>query len=335
MEICVEKTYLLCYNRRMKKLFYATFEKGYEEIVKKIIKKTDGNSQIKKLYGDSVLFFADEKLCHKELCFKSLYVVIHNSQKEGTGAINYEMKNLLEKKDLKVVLPREADTFKFIITKENERTLVDGNLKKAVETMLRRVTKKTLSYMAGKVELVLLAKSDGTNLFMRKVYSVVPHDNFALGLDELYMLGFLSEPSQGEVVLDPFAGNGEICYARSKYFKKSNVIANDEDEENVKQIKKVSKSLKENSFSVLNYEFLSENFPIKHINKIITNLTGVSYDSGIVSGFFDKAYDLKVGLVVALCPKGFDHARYFKDKYIVEAEIQTKSSIVYKLKIRG
>ena len=319
----------------MKKLFYATYEKGYEQIVKKVIKKADSNSQIKKMYDDAVLFFADERLCKSELCFKSLFIVIHNSQKEGTGALNFEMKNLLEKRDIKIILPREVDTFKFIITKENEKVLVDSNLKKAVETMLRRVTKRTLSYLSGKVELLLLAKNDGTNLFMRKIYETARKENFSLGLDELYMLNFLTEPSQGEVVLDPFAGTGEICYARAKYFKKSNVIANDEDELNVKAIKKVSKSLKENSFSVLNYDFLSEEFPIKHINKVVTNLTAVSYDSGIIEDFFKKVHELKVNTVVVLCPKGFDHARYFKDLYDAETEVQTKTNIIYKLKIRG
>ena len=319
----------------MKKLFYATFEKGYEQIVKKVIKKADSNSQIKKLYDDCVLFFADEKLCHSELCFKSLYIVIHNSQKEGTGALNFEMKNLLEKRDLKIVLPREVETFKFLIWKENARVLVDSNLKKAVETMLRRVTRKTLSYLSGKVELSLLAKADGTNLFMRKVYDLPKMENFALGLDENYMLSFLSEPSQGEVVLDPFAGVGEICYSRAKNFKKSNVIANEEDEFSVKEIKKLSKSLKDKSFSVLNHDFLSDEFPIKHINKIITNLTSISYDSGLVTDFFAKAHELKVGILVVVSPKGYDHARYFEGKYDTEIEVQTKSNIIRKLKIRG
>ena len=52
-------------------------------------------------------------------------------------------------------------------------------------------------------------------------------------------------------------------------------------------------------------------------------------------GFFEKVYELKVGVVVALCPKGFDHARYFKDRYDTEIEVQTKTNIIYKLKIRG
>ena len=50
----------MCYNQIMKRLYYATFESGFGEVVKKIIKKTDRNSQVKTMDDDSVLFFADE-----------------------------------------------------------------------------------------------------------------------------------------------------------------------------------------------------------------------------------------------------------------------------------
>ena len=53
----------------MKKLYYATFEKGFGETVKSIIKKLDKNSRIKTLYDNAVLFFADEHFKFKDSCF--------------------------------------------------------------------------------------------------------------------------------------------------------------------------------------------------------------------------------------------------------------------------
>ena len=54
----------------MKKLYYATFEKGWADIVKLAIKKHDKNSAIKTLFSDAVLFFADEHFKFENNCFK-------------------------------------------------------------------------------------------------------------------------------------------------------------------------------------------------------------------------------------------------------------------------
>ena len=88
----------VCYNvNTMKKLYYATFEKNFDEVVKSIIKKQDKNATVKRLYPDAVLFFADERFSFENTCFKQAYLVIDNLQKEGVGALNAEMKHLLEK----------------------------------------------------------------------------------------------------------------------------------------------------------------------------------------------------------------------------------------------
>ena len=257
----------------MRKLYYATFEKGWDEIVKSIIRKQDKNSQIKKLYQDAVLFFAEDHFKFENSAFKSFYLVVDNIQKDGVGAINAEMKHLLEKQGLKIVFPKGVTNFKLTYLKENENILIDANLKKAVEITLKKVTKKSISYLSTEAELVFLAKADGNVLFMKKLiisdeFTKI-QNRYEMSPQEAYMLSFLSEPNQSEVVLDPFAGKGMIAYARTLCFKKANVIANDENQENVQEIKKKAKTIKDKSLSVLNYDFLSDKFPIKFIDKIV------------------------------------------------------------------
>jgi len=238
----------------MKKLYYAKFEKGFNEVVKSIIKKQDKNAMIKKLFDDAVLFFADEHFKVDNLCFKSAYLVIDSIQKEGLGGINAAMKHLLEKKNLKISFARNVSTFKLVYLKENDKLLIDANLKKAVEIMLKRVTKKTISFMSTEAELAFLARQDGTILFMKKIgndasYQKVENKN-EIAPDVAYMLNYLAEPAAGEVVLDPFAANGMICYVRALAFKKSNVIANDPDKANVESIKTKIKFLKKINFQL-------------------------------------------------------------------------------------
>ena len=102
----------------MNKLYYAKFESGLGETVKLIIKKHDKNARIKALFDDAVLFFADEHFKFQNLCFSEAFVVIHNSHKTGVGAANFEIKQLLEKKDLKISLPKTANDFKLSVLSE-------------------------------------------------------------------------------------------------------------------------------------------------------------------------------------------------------------------------
>ncbi len=329
----------MCYNLAMKKLYYATFEKGFGEIVKSVLKKQDKNSRIKTLYDSAVLFFADEHFKFRNSCFDAAYVVLHNSFKQGVGAINIEMKNLLEKKDLKINLPRESSSFKLSILKENEKVVVDNHLKTAFETMLKRVTKKTISFFAEN-ELVLLAKQDGETLFMRALDTGAEFkkltSKFGLKPQVAYLMSHLSNPATGEVVVDAFAGKGTISAVRALSFAKSNVIAANEDEEESKSLRKLSKSLKLAQFSVLNYDFLSDAFPIKFIDKVVTDLTNIGFAQvENYRKFFEKCFALGIKTVVVAVSKNYDLSKFVSDKYDIECEIEAQKLNVYKLKIKA
>ncbi len=337
--------YFMWYNdATMKKLYYATFEKNFDEVVKTIIKKQDKNALIKKLYADSVLFFADEKFSFENSCFKAAYLVIDNMQKLGAGALNAEMKHLLEKKYLKIFFPREVSNFKLTFSKENSNVVIDANLKNAVEIMLKKATKKTISYLSTQAELVFLAKADGTNLFMKKLSKSSElaklENRYEIAPDVAYMINFLSEPAGAEVVLDPYAQKGILSYVRAYCFKKANIIANDADKENVAALKKRAKTLKDKSFSVLNYDFLSDSFPIKFIDKVVTDITDLQYQKSFRANeffteFFEKLYTLKIKVAVIVTSKSHDITRFITGKFDVEREVIATKYNVYKLKIRG
>lgn len=322
----------------MKRLYYASFEKGFDEVVKKVIRKTDRNSKIKTLYEDAVLFFADEHFKFKDSCFLDAYIVIHNVHKTGVGAINLTIKTLLEKKDLKIVYPREVGAIKLTIKKENDNVVVDAKLKTAFEVMLKRVTKKSFSYLA-KDELVLLAKKDGENLFMKKMQIAGSFAGFLnqtnMKAETAYLMSVLSEPQPNETIVDAFAGNGVISYVRAGCFIKANVIACSDLDSEKENLKKLAKKLKPNTFSVLGYNFLADNFPIKFIDKIVTDLTGLGY--GMLDDlidFFDKVYDLKVKHLVLAMPKNYDINRFIYEKYSIVTEINAERFNVYSLKLK-
>lgn len=323
----------------MKRLYYATFENGFGEVVKKVIKKNDKNSKIKTLYDDAVLFFADEHFKFKDSCFIEAFLVIQNLHKTGVGALNITIKTILEKKDLKIALSRDAGTVKLTIKKENESTVVDNKLKNAFEVMIKRVTKRGLSFFA-KDELVLLSKKDGENLFMKRLdvsdKFVGLANKYDLRPETAYLLNIMSEPRANEVVLDANASTGIISFVRANSFSKANVIACSKDEDTKEKLKRLAKKLKPNTFSVLGYDFLDENFPIKFIDKIVTDLTDLGF-RGIeeIRDFFDKAFELNIKSMVLAMPKNYDVRRFLMNRYDVESEIVSSKFVAVKLKLKG
>lgn len=321
----------------MKRLYYATFEKGFSEIVKKVLKRTDKNSKIKTLYDDAVLFFADEHFKFIDSCFFDAFIVIQNIHKPGVGALNITIKSLLEKKDLKIAVPRDVSSVKLTIKKENEKVLLDNKLKSAFEVMIKRVTKKGISYFA-KEELVLLAKNDGENLFMKRMQT----QNKFVGLagkydirpETAYLMCVMSEPQQNETVLDANSENGIISFVRANSFVKANVIASTDIDDEKEKLKKLAKKCKSNTFSVLGYNFLEDNFPIKYIDKIITDLT--SFGFGKIENlhdFYDKAYACKVKTLVVANPKNYDINRFIVGKFEKTSEIFADKFNAYVLKL--
>ena len=269
-------------------------------------------------------------------------MVIDNIQKEGVGGLNAQMKHLLEKKNLKISFSKDISSFRLSFVKENDKVLIDANLKKAVEITLKKATKKSIFYASQEAELVFLSKTDGTNLFMKRLFDGIKlfNEKYEIHLDEAFLINFLSEPNASEVVLDPFAGNGVLPYARAKFFKKANVIANTDDKVQSDNLKKLAKGLKDKSFSVLNYDFLSENFPIRFIDKVVTNVCDLAYQKTFKANqffaeFFEKLFDLKVKIVVVTTSRSHNISSFIQGKYDVEREVFATKYNVYKLKIRG
>ena len=323
----------------MKRLYYATFEQGFGEIVKKIIKKNDKNSRIKTLYDDAVLFFADEHFKFKDSCFYEAFIVIHNLHKTGVGALNITIKSILEKRDLKIALPKDVGTVKLSIKKENDNTLIDNKLKNAFEVMIKRVTKRGISYFA-KDELVLLSKKDGENLFMKRVETtdkfVGLSNKYDIRPETAYLLAVMSEPKANEVVLDANASSGVISFVRANSFSKANIIAASGNDDEKEKLKRLAKKVKPNTFSVLGYDFLEDNFPIKFIDKILTDVTELGF-RGIenLRDFFDKAFELNVKMLVLAMPKNYDVRRFIANKYDIEIEISANKFVAVKLVLKG
>ena len=334
----------VCYNIHMKNLYYATFERGVAPVIKNIIKKIDKTAIIKKIYDDAVIFVAGEifKSCYDP--FKTIYQVLDSVKKTGMGAINVQLKHFLERKDLKIYFPKEVFSFKLEYKNESQVAKPDDALRRAVETRLKQLTKRSISFNSQNAELVFLTKSDGECLFMKKIFKnaemAIFDEKNSYSSDVIYTLCHLSEPATNETILDPFADKGRVSYIRSLCFKKAKVIANEKNSEFLPELKKKAKRLKEKQFSVLNYDFLDEKFPIHFIDKVISIIPSFDADGYFSSNnfykeFFNKLYGLKVKVIALMLPKYETIDSFISEKFEIETTLSLSKCNLIKLKYRG
>ena len=317
----------------MRKLYYATFEKGFSEIIEKYIKKQDKNSHIKRIYPDAVLFFARENFSFANSLFIDNFHVLDEDKKEGNGAVNAYLKHLLECKNLKIRLYGSVRKLKLTFSRYSEKLLIDQKLRCAFETMVAKSAKVQVGFNGADSELILMFKQDGLCALMLRETQPCElsklDSGFGISPRTALALNFLADPAESEVSLDPFANNGYISYTRALCFKKANTIANEVDSTKIPAIKKLAKSLKEKAFSILNYDFNSAIFPIRFIDKIVTC---PPQDRATLTALIDKAHVLKVKRMVVLV-SGINLEVLAKGKFDVQDVYAVGKNKIYVLNL--
>jgi hypothetical protein len=81
---------------------------------------------------------------------------------------------------------------------------------------------------------------------------------------------------------------------------------------------------------------LDDNFPIKFIDKILTDVTDLGF-RGIdeLRDFFDKAFELNVKTLVLAMPKNYDVRRFILNRYEIDTEIISSKFVAVKLVLKG
>ena len=85
---------------------------------------------------------------------------------------------------------------------------------------------------------------------------------------------------------------------------------------------------------------MADNFPIKFIDKVVSDLTNLAYQktfraNEFYTEFFEKLYDLKIKVAVLVVSKSHDISRFIDGKFEIDRQVVSTKYNVYKLKIRG
>jgi precorrin-6B methylase 2 len=143
-------------------------------------------------------------------------------------------------------LPRGLKgTFRVVTAWSNRLVAVDRDLLERLERKLS--TSRRLQPHRGRPdhELWLSYRSEGYGFLLLRLTSHAAHEK-VLKKGELrpelaWMLCWLSEPREGELMLDPFCGSGAIPLMRATHFPRGLVLASDADAAQVEKLKAVVK----------------------------------------------------------------------------------------------
>lgn len=275
--------------------YYSSFISGIQDIVKNNL--TDCN--IQKIMDGGVIYTSNKtpEEVEKIKFFNNTFIVIQKfenifdktkieSMIEGVDFDkNNSFLNYIKSKKL-------CKNFHIFSSVENQLVSVDKKILGRFENKIEKLTnlKVEIGKKVADIEFWFLYRSENIGLFMIRI----TRNKKKVEKGELHpeltnILSLISNPSDEDVVLDPFCGTGAIALERSRILNFKGIFACDINEEKIKNLKNKIKSIKSKklnkSFFVKNLDFFKNNFDNNYFSKIITDPPW---------GFFDKIDNIEL-----------------------------------------
>ena len=138
-------------------------------------------------------------------------------------------------------LPRKSLTFRFMASLENQFVPIPQRTRLALERLLTQDGRLTPHASNPDIEFWLLARREGNGFVGMRITRHRANEK-SLARGELrpelcHLLCLVSEPSEEDVVLDPFCGSGAIPHERARSFPYRTLLAGDIDAKQVKNVR--------------------------------------------------------------------------------------------------
>ncbi|OGY07974.1 MAG: hypothetical protein A2782_02395 [Candidatus Blackburnbacteria bacterium RIFCSPHIGHO2_01_FULL_43_15b] len=258
--------------------YYSTFIPGLGEVVTSALKERFSDVEIVLLLEGLVVYKTNSPIEEvvKLRFLNNTFYVLHFFKHVGKGALPSLVKFVYQSDFLKKMeLPRLLSpirTFRVIISFENELGKIDPNLLKNMEKKLARATGLTLDRGKPDLEFWFLERTEGVGFFALRLTRKASGEKLLkpgeLRPELAHLLCLLSEPEEGDVFLDPFAGWGGIVKeSLQSGFKFKTVYASDIDKGKVDALKSVCPDVNVNWSNSSNLTYL-RNFSV---DKIVTD----------------------------------------------------------------
>jgi predicted RNA methylase len=228
--------------------YLSTFIAGLGPPVRQVLKERAPSSAIE-LELDGLIVYRTEQgadVIRALPFFNNSFIVLRQLPGLGAGrgkeVLDEMLASMLRGDDLSRCIPgRLRGTFRIVTSWSNVLTSVRRDLLEQVERKISASERLRPHRGRPDHELWLSYRTEGYGFFLLRLTSHTSYEK-VLAKGELrpelsYILCWLSEPREGELVLDPFCGSGAIPLMRASQFPRSLILASDLDEGQVERLK--------------------------------------------------------------------------------------------------
>lgn len=228
--------------------YFSTFISGFSSVVGATLPRLLPNTKVISLLDGLVIFETTapvERVKRIEYFNNSFLLVNRLTQTEGWQT-NFIVKKLSANLDLSEVAPllpeKKRATFRIVVSRENELTHVDRSIVHSVEEKITAQTYLSVSPLKADYEFWFLIRSEGESLLGVRITGLSdrPGDQPQKGELRSTLASFLcilSQPSDEDTVLDPFAGHGSIPVQRAMLGGYKRIVAGDSDAQLVARLR--------------------------------------------------------------------------------------------------
>lgn len=279
--------------------YFSTFIPGFGELVQSQLKKEFSDLQVELLLDGLILYQTEasiEEVFRLRFLNNSFYV-FHFFKKIERNSLVRMMKFVYQSDFLKKMsVPRVKGrdrTFRVITSYENKLGAVDLNILKNAEEKIGRATRFRLDRGLPDLEFWFLERSEKVGFFaLRLTYDRRSEKSLLKGelRPELCnLLCLLSEPSLGDVFLDPFSGTGAIPKERAKFPYEEILISEKETE----KVHTLREEIKGKGIKVFHGDATNLSLKDGSVNKVVTDPPWGEFDKTRHSGFAGWPEDIE------------------------------------------
>ena len=318
-----------------KRKYFASFASGMQSIIQDILEKQIPDIEIHQLFDGAVLFETEKTYDRLNMyCFNNIFSVITFISEKSNKDIESFIQHIVNSKLHDEIISsntKKFNTFRVIISSENQLVSIDNKLKSKLEKLIISQSGLRLNKSNSDAEFWILYRTEGFFYFLKRLSKHTAYDKI-LNKGELhpeiaFLMNWFAEADKNDILLDPFCGNGSIPIKRALHFPTKQIIAFDIDNAMINIVKKkiLAKKSLANMQNILikqvDIKNLDKELSNESIDKIVTDPPWGLYDN--VKMEIDKFYFLVLskmekalkynGIIVLLIGRNVDIEKILKN----------------------
>lgn len=259
--------------------YFSTFLTGFSNVVRQEIKNDLPDIKIDLLLDGLIVYRTDaDKIKIKNLPYLNNSFILLKLIKDASDKPFSDIKTWISESNdfeklLKDALHNSTESIKLNFVEENQYIHINNIFVEKISNLIIEKGGVVLDRYLGKKELWFISRSEGSVMLGLRITS---HGDYEKTLQKgelkpelAFLLCSLSNPSDQDIFMDPFAGSGSIPHQRKNSFLYKKIIASDIDP---KIVESLIMRLKDSDIEVKRQDTLKlAEVSNKSIDKIVTD----------------------------------------------------------------